>query len=156
MPKLMKTTGQIKAIFALGHKVGCGHEELRELAFDVTKERTDSLKALTFDEANGMIRRLGGRAFDKPNQGFSRRTIQRRKQIAGVETIVSQAQLAKLQKLADGRGMSNEGLKSMSLRMIKKEKPTTTKECGKLIEAIKAMNTRDRTFTGFNKNKEAA
>lgn len=155
--KLMKTPAQNKAIFGLGAKLGCGHEELRELAFDVTNGRTDSLKALTFDEANGMIRRLGGRAFSKPNEFRSKRSQQYDKQKTGVETIVTIQHLEKLRRIWFAKPHRTEdGLKAMCQRVIKLDKPRTTKECNKVIEAVKSMNTRERLFGTEKQEKEAA
>lgn len=158
MPKLMKTPAQNKAIFGLAAKVGCSHDDLRELAFDVTKERTDSLKQLTFDEANAMIRRLGGRAFNAPSQFNSKRTEQHYKQKAGIETIATATHVDLMKMLARKRGMSEEGLGDLSARVNKGlKKPRTSKEVSRVIEAIKAMNERDKTFNVFKKEqKEAA
>lgn len=155
MPKQMKTLSQNKAIFALGARRGCAHEDLRELAFDITGGRTDSIKQLTFDEANGVITRLGGRAVTEP--GVSRRTTQYRRQQAGVKQIVSPLQKGLIEKLVRGRGITAEGERSLCQRIIKRDEPTTTVEANKIIEALKAMNTRDRVFGAFKKDeKEAA
>lgn len=155
MPEQMKTPAQNKAIFGLGAKMKCAHEDLRELAFDVTRGRTDSIKQLTFDEANGVIKRLGGRPFTKEFK--PRRTEQYHRQEAGVKKLVTAAHLDHLTILARECGMTQEGLESLCKRMIKVKKPRTSSECNKVIEAIKAMNARDRTFGGFKKQeKEAA
>lgn len=140
---VLKTTAQIKAIFGLGAKMRCSHDDLRELAFDVTDGRTNSLRKLTFAEANGMIRRLGGRVFDQPFG--SRRTENHHKQQAGIKTVVTADHRAKLEKLRLGRGITVDGLTRMCLRMIKAERPRTAQECNKIIEALKAMNARDKT-----------
>ena len=155
MPKLLKTSAQNRAIFGLGAKRNWGHEDLRELAFDVTGGRTDSLKALTFDEANGMIRRLGGRAFDQPNQFGSKRTENWRRQKAGIKTIATAKHIDLMTSLARKRGMSEDGLGDLSARVNQgSRKPRTSKEVNRVVEAIKAMNTRDRVFN--LKKQEAA
>ncbi|MBS1793378.1 MAG: hypothetical protein JSS81_05965 [Acidobacteria bacterium] len=156
MSKQMKTTAQNRAIFGLGAKLGCGKEELRELAYDVTGGRTDALSKLTFDEANGMIQRLGGRPFTKTFN--SRRTENYHRQKAGVETIVTTEHLEKLSKLWFAKPhRTAEGLEALCQRINKTPKPRTAKECSRVIEAIKSMNKRDQTFSAFKKDdKEAA
>lgn len=143
MPKLTKTSAQNRAIFGLGAKLGCSHEDLRKLAYDVTNERTDSIKALTFDEANGMIRRLGGRAFDQPNQFTSRRTENYHKQKAGIKTIVTVRQKGLIERLIRQRNITADGERALCRRIIKCDEPRTTSEANKIIEALKAMNARD-------------
>lgn len=141
-----KTTEQLRAIFGLGRKVHMADEDLRDLAEDVTNGRTRSLRELTFVEANAMIVRLGGEAFPvSPSSGrpTPRRTVNHRRQKAGVVTMVSPAALAKLDALAAERGMSPSGLERMCLRMLHTKRPTTALGCSKVIEALKAMNARD-------------
>lgn len=157
MAKQMKTPAQNRAIFGLGAKRSCTHEDLRDLAFDVTGGRTDALSKLTFDEANGMIERLGGRPFTR--QFNSRRTENYHKQKAGVETIVTTEHLEKLSKVWFAKAhRTAEGLEALCQRINKTPKPRTTKECSKVIEAIKSMNKREQTFSAFKKDddKEAA
>lgn len=154
MAKQMKTLSQNKAIFALGGRLKCSHDDLRELAFDITSGRTASIKQLTFDEANGMIRRLGGRAFDRPNQFNSKRTEQYHKQKARVKTIVTPAQKGKIERLLQQRNIGADGYKLFCRRMLKHDEPRTTIEAKNIIEALKAMIARDRIFGAFK--KEAA
>lgn len=157
MPKqLTKTLAQNKAIFGLASKMHCGREDLAELVFDVTGGRTEHISKLTFDEANGVIVRLGGRAFTP--QFNSKRTEQYHRQKAGVEQIVSQAHLAKLNQIWSAKpDRTNEGLTQLCQRVIKSDRPRTTKDCNKIIEAIKSMNQRNRAFGAFQKDeKEAA
>jgi hypothetical protein len=45
--------------------------------------------------------------------------------------------------LARRRNMSDEGLESLSLRIIKHYPPRTTSETSKVIEALKKMNQRE-------------
>ena len=148
-----KTLQQNRAIFGLGVKRGCAHEDLRELAFDVTKGRTDQISKLSFSEANGMIERLGGRAFT-PQFG-SKRTQQHHHQKAVVITIVSTDQKGKIEKLLRGRNIGADGYKSLCLRMLNHTEPHTTMEASKIIEALKAMNKRDQTFGAFKKSEAA-
>ena len=143
MPKKMKTTGQLKRIFGLAKPVNCSKEDLEELAFDVTDGRTDRLSKLYFDEANKMIERLGGKAFHKKSFSPSRRTVNHRKQKAGIKTIVSNQHLSKMQsEWFKKKHRTQHGLEVMCQRIIKKDKPRTAQECNKVIEAIKSMNKR--------------
>jgi len=153
MPKL-RTKAQNSLMFGLASKAGVSHDDLRDWTAEITNGRTDHTSKLYHHEALEIINRLQN--FVSPNQ-TPRRTVNYRRRRDGIEQIVSIAHLGKLQSLADGRGMTNEGLQQLCLRMIKTEKPRTTKECNKIIEAIKAMNTRDRVFGGFKKEgKEVA
>lgn len=149
-----KTLQQNRAIFGLGQKRGCAHEDLRELAFDVTNGRTDSIKELNFDEANGMILRLGGRVFT-PQFG-SKRTEQHHRQRAGISQIATAKHLKLMKDLAAKRNMTEDGLERLCRRMLDKPAPRTTSDTNKIIEAIKAMNKRDATFGAFNKDKKEA
>lgn len=153
-----KTLQQNRAIFGLGQKRGCAHEDLREVAFDVTGGRTDSIKQLNFDEANGVIKRLGGREFvAQPLAGHSRRTVQHHRQTAGVKQIVTTEQKGKIERLLQQRSIGADGYKSLCRRMLKHDEPRTTIEANKIIEALKAMIARDRVFGAFKKDeKEAA
>lgn len=156
MSKKMKTLAQNKAIFGLGAKMKCSHEDLQELAYDVTAGRTASIAKLSFEEANGMIVRLGGRAFS-PNPP-SRRTEQYHRQKEGVQAIATATHLDYMRRLARGRNMSDQGLGDLSSKVNKGERsPRTSKEVNRVIEAIKVMNKRDQTFGAFKKeDKEAA
>lgn len=143
MPKKItpKTTGQLRAIFGLGRKRKCTDEDLQELAYDVTDGRVERLSQLSFDEANGMITRLGGTPFT--SSYVPRRTVNYHRQQAGVKQVAQSAHLQKLQQLADGRGITEEGLQNLCRRMLGHYRPLTTSETNKVIEAIKAMNARD-------------
>jgi hypothetical protein len=143
MPKTFtpKTTAQLRAIFGLGRKRRCTDEDLRELAYDVTSGRIERLSQLSFDEANSMITRLGGDAFTTSR--VPRRTVNYHRQQAGVKQIAQSAHLHKMQELADGRGITEEGLKNLCRRMLGHYRPLTTSETNKIIEALKAMNARD-------------
>ena len=108
------------------------------------------LSELTFDEANTLIVRLGGEAFPAPGH-VAKRTENYRKQKANVKTLVTGRQLRMMKDLADKRNMSQIGLASLCMRIIKRSAPTTTAQCNKVIEALKSMNARDS-----KKLKEAA
>ncbi len=151
-----KTHAQLKRIFGLGHKMRCSKEDLEELAYDVTKGRTSRLSKLTFDEANGVIERLGGEGLPVSP---SRRTVQYRRQKAGVTQIMTPRQQRYLKDLADKRRISEEGLERLCRRILGKRAPRTTKDANKVIEALKSMIKRDAmpsAATGQDGKKEAA
>lgn len=135
---------QIKRIFGLAKPLNCGEEDLRALAADVSGGRVERLSLLSFDEANAMIVRLGGEAFAKGSR-TPRRTVNYHRQQAGVQQIAQADHLSKMDALAAGRGISPEGLERMCRKMLKgNSRPRTTSETNKIIEALKAMNKRDR------------
>lgn len=149
-----KTTDQLRAIFGLGKEMNCEKSDLEELANDVTNGRTARLSQLFFDEANAMIKRLGGEAFPSGSK-TPRRTENHRNQKGGVVKIVTAQQLKKMDDLAKKRGMSPEGLKKLCRRMLKTERPNTALGCSKVIEAIKAMNKRGTQSATVNKKAAA-
>jgi benzoyl-CoA reductase/2-hydroxyglutaryl-CoA dehydratase subunit BcrC/BadD/HgdB len=140
-----KTVQQLRAIFGLGHKVNAGKEELEEMA-------GKRLSLLSFDEANELIKRLGGDPITTSGSREPRRTVNYRRQQVGVKQIAQHNHLKLLRDLADGRNMSEEGLQNLCRRMIGHPRPITTSETNKVIEAIKAMNARDEK----QRAKEAA
>lgn len=140
-----KTTEQLRAIFGLGRNLGCEKSDLEEMAADVTGGRVDRLSLLSWEEANAMIRRLGGEPFS-PSSGtpVNRRTANYRKQRDGIVTMATPKALAMMDDLAAKRGMSPLGLERMCMRMIKSKRPRTAVACNAVIEAFKSMNARDR------------
>lgn len=148
-----KSTEQLRAIFGLGRNVGCTKEDLEELAADVTGGRVERLSLLSWGEANAMIARLGGEPFSASGSPVPRRTENYRNQRAGIKRIESRQHLELIASLAQSRNMSPEGLERLCRRMIKKPSPVTTAEGNKIVEALKAMNARDRRSAG---TKEAA
>ena len=129
------------AKFKAEHNWQTTHEYLGDLAFVVTRERTSSLKELTFAEANDMISSLGGVPFSLFTR--SRRTENYRKQVAGVKTIETDAHLKLIDELAAIRGWTQDSLIKFCQRVIKKDSPVTTDEGNKIVEGLKAMNRRD-------------
>lgn len=163
-----RTTGQVRRMFGLGKPLGCGLEELQELAFDVTKGRTSHLSELSFDEANGIIKRLGGQPF-RSVSSQSRRTVNYHRQQAGVDQLVTTEHIKKMESLWFKKPeRTAEGLTTLCMRILvvrdpatgevmrRQEKPRTTKECNKVIEAIKSMNKRDNVFSIGSQKKEVA
>lgn len=144
MPKFQpKTTKQLRAIFALAKPLNCAKEDLEELAADVSGGRVDRLSMLSFAEANEIIRRLGGEPFN--GSGTPRRTVNYQRQQAGVQQIAQPDHLQMMRDLAAGRGWTEATLNGFCRRMLKGNSlPRTTAETNKIIEALKAMNKRDR------------
>lgn len=148
MPKF-RTIAQNKQMFGLAAKAGLSHDDLRDWAADITNGRTDRTSEIYTYEAAKIINRL--KAVAGP-RGTPKRTESWRKRRSGIETIVPAKQIDLMVKLADGRGMSREGLKALCARMLKSsageplEWPRTTRQCNAVIEALKAMNARDRIF----------
>lgn len=146
MPK-PRTLQQNRAIHSLLNKKAVDAELKAEMVTRLTKGRTSHTSAMYFHEANALITELGGEAVDA-----SLRTKQLHRQKAGIVQLMTTDQALLLTELALTRWGANaeQGLQSLSQRMLKKPKPRTTSEANKLIEAIKAMNARDA------KTKEAA
>lgn len=138
-----KTTEQLRAIFGLGKNVGFDKEGLEALAFTMTEGQIERLSALSFDQANAMIRHLGGDPFPANGVQVPRRTLNHQKQKAGVVTMASPGHLKKMDDLAAKRGMGAEQLQRLCMRTIKSKRPTTAIGCSKVIEALKAMASRD-------------
>lgn len=140
-----KTNFQIGRMFGLARKAQHGfdddHDYLASVALEVTNGRTSHLSKLFYDEANAIIVKLGGDAVT--TRPVSRRTENYRKQVAGVKTIETDAQLKKIDELAAMRGWSQESLAKFCRRVIKKDSPATTEEGNKIVEGLKAMNRRD-------------
>lgn len=137
-----KTKAQLKAIFGLAKQRGFANDDLRDLVEDEFGSR--SLSGLNFNQANRVIERLGGNAFAAAPPNISRRTLNHRRQMAGiVEEFLTQQQEIKIAELRESRKMSAEGFASLCQHTIKRHAPLTVKDGKKIIEAIKAMNKRD-------------
>lgn len=136
MPERAKTTAQVRAIFGEGRRCGLDPEAIRDVVEDVTR-RTRSVGQLTFAEAERVIQRLKGQGF------VPRRTLQYRRQKAGVQQLISQEQVTLIAELASQRNWSAETLSEFCRRQCKRARPRTTSDANKVIEALKAMNRRD-------------
>jgi hypothetical protein len=135
-PHKPKTTGQVRAIHAEAAKRGIDPDTLRDIVADVTR-RTRSIKELTYIEAQRVIQRLKGSAF------VPLRTLQYRRQKAGVPQLVTAEQLTLIAELASQRKLTVEGLSRLCKRACKREVPRSTADANKVIEALKSMNRRD-------------
>ncbi len=137
-----KTTEQLRAIFGLGRQRDLVKEDLELLAAEVTNNRTCRLSKLSFDEANQMVTRLGGDAFPSPGH-VALRTLNHRRQKAGIKQVETAKHTRLIRDLAARRNMSEAGLASLCMRVIKRPAPLTTAQGNKIVEALKAMNARD-------------
>lgn len=130
---------QRAAIFGLAKTRGLNDEMLHSL-IEAEVEKT-SIKELSFAEANKVIVALGGKSFLRGQS--PRRTRQHHHKESGVTQIVTEEQLALINKLALKRNWTATSLDNFCRRMLKRPRPKTTIEANKIIEALKAMNSRD-------------
>ena len=133
------TDKQRAAIFGLAKTRGLNDEMLHSLV-EAEVEKT-SIKELSFAEANKVIVALGGKAFLRGQS--PRRTRQHHHKESGVTQIVTEEQLTLINKLALKRNWTATSLDNFCRRMLKRPRPKTTIEANKIIEALKAMNSRD-------------
>lgn len=144
-------------MFGLANKAGLTHEDLKDWAAEVSNGRTDRTSKLYTNECQMIIDRLN----KVVNPQTPQRTINWRKQQNGVKTIATATHIDYLRMLARARGMTEDGLKSLCKKMLRDaagnplDFPRTAQECNKVIEAIKAMNRRDKQ-NAKNQTKEVA
>jgi hypothetical protein len=131
-----KTTGQVRAIYAEAKNHGVDADALHDVVADVTR-RTRSVKALTYSEAEKVIQRLKGASF------VPLRTLQHRRQKAGIPQLVQPAQLTLIAELASQREWDVETTAKFCKRQCGREMPRTTVDANKVIEGLKKMNARD-------------
>lgn len=142
-----KTNAQVRRLFGLAKPLAAKCEmtpkEYLEqvLASSLVTCHSSQISELYFDEANAMIKFLGGDPFS--TRGNSIRNQNYKKQAAGIKTIETDAHLHKIHDLAAARNMSDEGLQSLSRRMNQPWPPQTTEQGNRIVEALKAMNKRD-------------
>ena len=98
---------------------------------------TVSIAALTYAEAERVIARLKGKSF------VPTRTLQYRRQRAGVKQVVQQAQLEKIAALATQRNWSAQTLVNFCKRQCGHHPLRTTEDANKVTEALKSMNKRE-------------
>lgn len=140
-----KTNAQLGRIFGLAKTLNASKEDLTEMV-------GKGLSQLTFDEANALIERLGGEPLPVPtalpqnSNGGARslRSQQKDRQKAGVKQIVTKAQITRMTMLwfFPKAGRTEAGLTALIQRVIKRDRPATTEDANKVIEAIKQMNRR--------------
>lgn len=139
-------------MFGLAAKCGLSHEDLRDMTAEITNGRTEHTSKLYTTECDELIHRL--ESFVKPRQ-LAPRTVHHRRQQAGVPQIATQKHLKLMNDLAARRGMSEQGLRDLCFRTIHKDRPITTGETNKIVEALKDMNRRDGIFGAFKKREAA-
>jgi hypothetical protein len=96
---MTKTNEQLRRIFGLAKSRGFDKEDLEALAFEISDGRIARLSLLSFDEANALIRRLGGDEISS----IPRRTLRYRRRQAGIPQIATTRQLALMRSLAVGQ-----------------------------------------------------
>lgn len=136
MPKF-RDLQQNKVLWGLFNAWGFDREAIDEMAEDVTGGRTKHTSKLYFNEANEVIKRLQGSP-TSPTRTYRK---------AGEVTSTHIDFMRRIWREVEGR--TDEGLKSLCRRMLKDEngnpldKPITSTQCNKVVEAIKAMNKRE-------------
>ncbi|PYS69309.1 MAG: hypothetical protein DMF69_17400 [Acidobacteria bacterium] len=139
------TTGQVRAIFGEARRCGLDNELLHELVADVIRgssptvmEGAVSIKSLTFAQAEAVIQKLKGKSF------VPLRTLQYRRQSAGIKQVVQEGQLKLIADLASQReGWTAETLVNFCKRQCGHHPLRTTEDANKVIEALKSMNQRE-------------
>ena len=106
-----------------------------------TTRRTRSIRELTHREAEAVLKKLKGAGF------VSLRTLQYRRQRQGVAQVVQPAQLRLIADLASQRHWSEAALLKFCKHQCGHERPRTTSDANKVIEALKAMNKRDQLWS---------
>ena len=138
-----KEYSQVRAIWAIAREKGIDSDLLHEIVAEVLvstgsgSDRVASISALTYSEANRVIERLKGNAY------VPLRTLQARRQRAGVKQVVTREMLKKITELAAQRNWSVMSLRNFCIRQCGHSKPRTTEDANKIIEALKAMNKRE-------------
>ena len=138
-----KLNSQVRAIFGEAKRCGLDNDALHELVADVlrgnspTPESAVSIAKLTYTEAERVIQRLKGQSF------VPRRTLQYRRQKAGIQEVVQQAQLDKIAALASQREWNAQTLINFCRRQCGHYPLRTTADANKVIEGLKAMNSRE-------------
>jgi hypothetical protein len=130
-----KTQPQVRAIYGLARKRGLDNEELHALVKDATHKT--SIANLNVTEADVVITKLGGEPL------AARRTVQHRRQKAGVQQVVQQGQLELIAALASQRHWPAQALIDFCKRQCGHHPLRTTKDANKVIEALKSMNRRE-------------
>ena len=143
---MKRTKLQSKIIHVLARQAGISTENYRLLVFNLTNGRTETSTELSANEADELIKALGGTPPPR-GKGVSRRTQQRRNKAAGVLTLATPPQLNLVMDLAIARWgdapSTSVSLGKLVQRVIKKDKIKTSQEAQKVIEILKAMNARD-------------
>lgn len=135
--KRRRTTRQNSIMFGLAAKCGLTHDDLRDYAAEISQGRTDHTSELYATEAEEIISRLKGVA-----PQLARRTVQHRRQLAGIKQTHTVEQLDLMRDLAADCGLDEAGLKAFCQRQVGRDVPATTEETNKVVEALKGMKAR--------------
>lgn len=136
-----RTKTQNKSIHALLGKHGIDAETKAAMVERITNNRTSHTSQMSFAEANQLITELDGKPHDR-----SLRTMQYTRAKAGVVSMITSQQRERIKLLSVNRWGNNYSapLQALCMRMLKKSEPVTSPDAQKVIEAIKAMNARDK------------
>ena len=148
MSQRPKSPGQVRTIFGEAKRRGVDADQLHEIVADVVTQdailrhaaphkNPESIKSLSYAEAERVIQRLKGHSF------VPLRTLQYRRQRAGVKQIITRDQEEKIAALASQRHWSAETLVNFCKRQCGHHPLRTTVDANKVIEALKAMNKRE-------------
>lgn len=151
---MKKCNRQLRAIFGLARKRGLDKPDLEALAAETAG--VSRLSRLSFKDANRLIVRLGGEPFPLVSpvaDTTPRRTVNYRRQKAGVVALASPRHLEYLETLARNRGITPQGLDRLCMRMLRSRRPRTARGCNAVIEAIKSMMARDKASGGSDGSK---
>jgi hypothetical protein len=108
------------------------------------ERKAASIARLTYAEAERVIARLRGQRSQVGQDAYvPLRTLQYRRQKAGIQQMVQTAQLEKVAALATQRNWSPETLVNFCKRQCGHHPLRTTEDANKVIEALKAMNKRE-------------
>jgi Bacteriophage Mu, GemA protein len=137
-----KTAAQLRAIYAEGRRRGLDNDALHVLVIGSLSPQSSALKSgslkdLSYTEAQRAIQRLKGRDF------VPLRTLQYRRQRAGVQQLITSEHEEKIAALATQRNWSAERLVNFCKRQCGHYPLRTTQDANKVIEGLKAMNQRD-------------
>jgi hypothetical protein len=140
-----KSKGHLRAIYGLGREKRMDNDELHQfvlsrLPLNSAARKSGSFADLTFAEAQRAIAALKGNDF------VPLRTLQYRRQKAGIKQMVQKSQLDLIVELATQRNWTADTLEGFCLTVCKHKKPRTTADANKVIEGLKAMNRRDQLW----------
>jgi hypothetical protein len=130
---------QVQLIHIAKGQLGLSDGQYQEIIVSMFPSSwSGSCKELTYQQASELIDRF-------KEMGFEIRKPRKRKP-AGVATLVTRQQLARIAHLeADISWRLRDGALRFARKVIGKERPATTREAAKLIEALKGLkNTQER------------
>lgn len=145
-----KTHAQVRRIYGLARDVRFDDDDLHQLVEEVAG--VASIRALSRADADRVIARLGGEPLytpsgsprrQTPQPATPRRTVQYRRQRTAARALPTAAHLDLMRSLAARRNMSEEGLTQLCRSVIKRDRPVSTHQTNKIVEALKAMNRRE-------------